>query len=329
MKGGWFIGNFSPSVLQTNQFEVCYNTHKKGEKWDVHYHKIATEINYLVRGKMLIQGVVLEAGDIFTISPMEVANPEFIEDCELVIVKIPSAKNDKFIINKYTEMQTNYYEQQASLWTVENRDPVVGSFDAHNDHQDYELLFKDLNVGNMIALDFGCGPGRNLVKYQHRFKRLDGVDLSAKNLENAKMWCNINHITQYKLYQCNGVDLSNISNEEYDFIMSTITLQHICVHEIRYGYFKEFFRVLRPGGWIGMQMGAGTNNTAVDYFVNHYDAISTNSAWDTRVDNVDFLRKDIESIGFTNFRYELRGPGPGDYYHQFWIYFQAHKESND
>ena len=34
MKGGWFVGNFSPSAFQTEGFEVCYKKHHKGEKWD-------------------------------------------------------------------------------------------------------------------------------------------------------------------------------------------------------------------------------------------------------------------------------------------------------
>ena len=42
---GWFIGDFEPSVLKTNEFEVGVLTHKKGEKWPKHYHNIATEYN--------------------------------------------------------------------------------------------------------------------------------------------------------------------------------------------------------------------------------------------------------------------------------------------
>lgn len=98
MIGGWFAGNFEPTAFNTDDFEVCYKKHSKGEVWDIHYHKEATEINYLVKGKMKIQNIELNSGDIFIIYPYEVANPEFLEDCELVIVKTPSIKNDKYII---------------------------------------------------------------------------------------------------------------------------------------------------------------------------------------------------------------------------------------
>ena len=98
MKAGWFIGNFEPTAYKTEDFEVCYKKHTKGEKWETHYHKEGTEINYLIEGTMMIQGKKLVSGDIFIIRPFEIADPEFIEDCTLVIVKTPSKTNDKYII---------------------------------------------------------------------------------------------------------------------------------------------------------------------------------------------------------------------------------------
>ena len=100
MIGGWFIGNFEPSVLKTSDFEVGYKFHPKGEKWDKHYHKKALEITYLIRGKMKIQDKVLTSGDIFTIFPYELADPVFLEDCEVIIVKMPSVVGDKYNIKE-------------------------------------------------------------------------------------------------------------------------------------------------------------------------------------------------------------------------------------
>ena len=98
MMGGWFIGNFEPSAYKTDQFEVCYKHHLKGEKWDTHYHKEGTEINYLVNGKMIIQNKELNTGDIFILKPYEIADPIFVEDCTVLIVKTPSVSGDKYII---------------------------------------------------------------------------------------------------------------------------------------------------------------------------------------------------------------------------------------
>lgn len=99
MIGGWFIGDFEPTAFKTENFEVCYKQHPKGEEWDTHYHKIATEINYIIRGEMMINDDLLKEGDIFILEPNEVSKPEFLTDCELIVVKTPSAKNDKYIIN--------------------------------------------------------------------------------------------------------------------------------------------------------------------------------------------------------------------------------------
>lgn len=98
MKEGWFIGNFEPAAFKTDEFEVCYKEHKAGEQWDTHYHKEATEINYLVDGKMNIQNKELNKGDIFILHPFEIADPIFIEDCTVLIIKTPSIPGDKFVI---------------------------------------------------------------------------------------------------------------------------------------------------------------------------------------------------------------------------------------
>lgn len=99
MKRGWFVGDFAPAALRSKDFEVGYLRHKKGEKWPAHYHKVATEINFLVKGKMMIQRKKLNAGDIFVIYPGEIADPVFLEDCEVVVIKTPSVPGDKYEAN--------------------------------------------------------------------------------------------------------------------------------------------------------------------------------------------------------------------------------------
>ena len=90
------MGNFDPSVYKTADFEVGYKLHKKGEAWPVHYHKKSTEITFLIRGRMTIQGRELTNGDVFVILPNEIADPVFHEDCEVVVIKTPSVINDKY-----------------------------------------------------------------------------------------------------------------------------------------------------------------------------------------------------------------------------------------
>ena len=95
--GGWFLGSFKETALNT-PFEVCYKKHAKGEYWQAHYHRLATEINLLVKGKMKINGQEINSGEIFVIEPYYVSFPEFLEDCELVIVKTVSDPKDKYSV---------------------------------------------------------------------------------------------------------------------------------------------------------------------------------------------------------------------------------------
>lgn len=95
-KRGWFIGDFEPSLLRTKDFEVGLLTHTKGEHWAPHYHKESVEYNVLVSGKMVVQGKELNSGDVFVFEKGEVADPVFLEDCKIVVVKVPSLPHDKF-----------------------------------------------------------------------------------------------------------------------------------------------------------------------------------------------------------------------------------------
>ena len=228
--------------------------------------------------------------------------------------------------NKYTNMQLKQYDTEARMWSENYRDPVVGGFDDHNAWEDYSLLFTEIdNPSEKIAIDFACGPGRNLVKYKDLFKRLDGVDISPVNIEKAKSYTANNGITNINLYVNNGIDLQCIDSNIYDVIMSTIALQHICVYDIRKSYFKEFYRILKNDGIFTAQMGYGnTLDRAVDYYDNFYDAIATNRGCDTRVTSPDQLEKDLTQIGFKNFKYVIAKTGPGDS-HPNWIYFNAEK----
>lgn len=98
MTRGWFIGDFEPSVLRTKDFEVGVLEHKKGENWPAHYHEFSDEYNLLLKGKMTIQKKELTEGDIFIIEKNEVADPIFLEDCMILVVKVPSVVGDKILV---------------------------------------------------------------------------------------------------------------------------------------------------------------------------------------------------------------------------------------
>lgn len=95
-KMGWFIGNFKPTLLSTCRFEVAHHFYTKGFKGVPHIHKVATEYNYIIRGKLIASGQEFGAGDFFIYEPHEVSEVEFLEDTDIVIVKTPSMPGDKY-----------------------------------------------------------------------------------------------------------------------------------------------------------------------------------------------------------------------------------------
>lgn len=97
MVNGWFVGNFEPTVLKTNLFEVAIKKYSKGTSESLHHHKIAREITVIVTGMVRMNGVVYGEGDILLIEPMKSTDFESLEDTITVVVKYPGATNDKYL----------------------------------------------------------------------------------------------------------------------------------------------------------------------------------------------------------------------------------------
>ncbi len=99
MTKGWFIGNFLPSLSKTDACEVAVKHYKKGDTEAKHYHKIAVEYTVIVFGVVLMNGVEYGAGDIIIMEPNEATDFKVLSDTAVnVVVKLPSVKNDKYLV---------------------------------------------------------------------------------------------------------------------------------------------------------------------------------------------------------------------------------------
>ena len=99
MTKGWFIGNFNPSLLKTNDVEVAVKSYKKGDYEGRHYHKIATESTCIITGRVRMNGTEYASGDIIVMEPGEATDFECLEDGTTnVVIKYTGANNDKYVV---------------------------------------------------------------------------------------------------------------------------------------------------------------------------------------------------------------------------------------
>ena len=95
---GWVVGNFEPSLYKTDDVEVAVKNYKAGDYEEKHYHKIATEITVIAKGRVEMNGIEYSSGDIITIEPNEATDFKVLEDTITMVVKLPCVKNDKYIV---------------------------------------------------------------------------------------------------------------------------------------------------------------------------------------------------------------------------------------
>lgn len=93
---GWFVGNFDPTCLSTDEVEVALKRYKKGDKEPRHHHRIATEVTFVAEGRVSMNGSVYGKGDIIVVSPGESVEFAALEDSVNVVVKLPCVKGDKY-----------------------------------------------------------------------------------------------------------------------------------------------------------------------------------------------------------------------------------------
>ncbi len=97
MVKGWFVGNFSPTIINTNDVEVAVKKYKAGEHEGQHYHKLATEITVITDGEVVMNGTTYRSGDIIVIEPFTATDFRAITDVTTTVVKFPGASNDKYL----------------------------------------------------------------------------------------------------------------------------------------------------------------------------------------------------------------------------------------
>jgi ubiquinone/menaquinone biosynthesis C-methylase UbiE len=100
------------------------------------------------------------------------------------------------------------------------------------------------------ALDFGCGVGRLTQALSEYFSNVVGIDISERMIALAK---NYNSKKNCEFFVSDIKKLKLIKSDQFSFIYSNITLQHIKPQFV-FMYFKEFQRILKNNGVLVFQL---------------------------------------------------------------------------
>ena len=221
----------------------------------------------------------------------------------------------------------NMWEGQAALWSLERRDPVVGWYKNHNeDPNERAILFRKVALGEkLVALEFGCGPGRNMIKFKDDFARIDGADISKTILAKAPLNLEDAGVPIPNLYLTNGHNFPEIKDSVYDVVFSIICMQHISCRDWRLELYREFVRILKPSGIFTFQMGYGPGHPhSKDYFHNYQETDVRHN--DTRVESVAVLLTDLEEQGFIDCEVTLTPPCNDHHPQWIWVSCKSGKK---
>lgn len=211
----------------------------------------------------------------------------------------------------YLAMQKRYYNSFNSNNDMELK-RCIGGYGTHEKFPYEKYLLKNTdNQKTKIALDFGCGSGRMILRMGRLMKRVDGVDIGANLIEGAKRWTK-DMKNPPLLYVNDGKNLNEIPDNTYDLVYCTISFHHIAPYSVRLNLLKEFFRVLKSKGQIALQLFY-TNQPRetwlnhVNWLDNPYNAKGTNSSCDVRITpkNLPDVLQTFREVGFINFEYKL------------------------
>lgn len=226
----------------------------------------------------------------------------------------------------FLKRQQSFWGDIAKTWSLQNKNPIVGWWDEHQAFVEYDtVLFRDLPLtGNEVVLEYGCGPARNIVRYKDRFARIDGVDISPDVIEKAKVYLSSLGLPQPNLWSNDGRSLPMIEDAQYDIVFMVISHQHITSRAVRLNLYKEFLRVLKPGGYLCLQTGYGPGHPrSVDYFAENFNNESDFVDKDVRCEDANHLKTDLIDSGFRWLNALLTRTCKDE--HPAWIWVQVQK----
>jgi len=156
----------------------------------------------------------------------------------------------------------NQYAKDDPLWIILTHPEKRGSWDQEEffatGRKDVDLSIQQIKEAGVTelsgkAMDFGCGVGRLSQALAEYFDEVVGVDVSKEMIKQGEALVPEGMKLSFIINEAE--DLSQIADDEFDFVYTLIVLQHIHP-QISHGYLKEFARIVKPGGHVFFQLPA-------------------------------------------------------------------------
>lgn len=190
--------------------------------------------------------------------------------------------HDDLLLTQVIERTLNHYHTRAQVFWEGTRD--------HDVSQNIEALLRNISVEPPFSiLDFGCGPGRDLIAMSLRGHRVVG-------LEGAPALAELAHINSgCEVWLQNFVELS-LPDTTFDGIFANASLFHV-PRQILPRVLSELHATLKPGGVLFSSNPRGNNEESIngDRYGAYYD--------------FDTWRSYLSGAGFTELEHYYRPTG--------------------
>jgi SAM-dependent methyltransferase len=181
-----------------------------------------------------------------------------------------------------------------------------GTWD-HDVSQNRQALIAAMPRNPGRILDFGCGPGRDIVAFQAEGHEAIGLDATPAFVEMAKQ------AGSGEVWQQNFLNL-DLPDQFFDGIFANASLIHVPQAEML-RVLKDLYRSLVPGGAITMSLARGDGEGYADRLTGQ----RYTSFWEYAT-----IAPLIEQAGFTIAHHYYRPPGLPQHM-QSWVAIVAHR----
>ena len=132
----------------------------------------------------------------------------------------------------------NIYQAESGFWWYEGMRAIT-----------WALLDARIPRGLSTGLDAGCGTGMNALAFEGRYGiRMHGIDLAPLGIEYCRK-------RRFRRSAVGSILMLPFADASFDLVSSMDVLSHVVPGEDEQAL-REFWRVLRPGGWVVLRVPA-------------------------------------------------------------------------